>query len=216
MTGPKADATRAVPLLWTENSTTRMTTVSGTTKCSSAGAASLRPSTADRTEIAGVIVESPMNIDAPTTPIASNGQLLRPSARWPSAISDSVPPSPLLSARSSSRTYFAVTTIKSAHRISDRTPSTMTRVIGWPCAAPATASRNAYSGDVPISPKTTPILPSVRAQKPVVTGPSWASVDVTLTAMTVEKRSLGWFDPSRLSTLPETLSIDQPQHRWRC
>ncbi len=31
MTGPKADATRAVPPLWTANSTTRMKTVSGTT-----------------------------------------------------------------------------------------------------------------------------------------------------------------------------------------
>ena len=58
-----------------------MNTVSGTTKCSSAGAASLRPSTADSTEIAGVIMESPMNIDAPSTPSASNGQLLRPNAR---------------------------------------------------------------------------------------------------------------------------------------
>jgi hypothetical protein len=76
---------------------------------------------------------------------------------------------------------------KSAHRISDRTPSTMTRVIGWPCAAAVAASRNACSGDVPISPNTTPMLPSVRAQKPVVTGPSWASVDVTLTAMMEEK-----------------------------
>src|ERR1700676_725201 len=191
MTGPKADATRAVPLLWTENSTTRMTTVSGTTKCSSAGAASLRPSTADRTEIAGVIVESPMNIDAPTTPIASNGQLLRPSARWPSAINDSVPPSPLLSARSSSSTYFAVTTTNSAHRIRLSTPSTTTRETGWPWEAPDTASRKAYNGEVQISPNTTPILPSVRAQKPVVTGPSWVSVDVTLTVMMVEKHSTG-------------------------
>ena len=47
------------------------------------------------------------------------------------------------------------------------------------------------NGEVPISPKTTPMLPSVRAQKPDVTGPSWASVDVTLTAMMVEKRSIG-------------------------
>ena len=40
-----------------------------------------------------------------------------------------------------------------------------------------------------MSPNTTPMLPSVRAQKPEVTGPSWASVDVTLTVMTREKRS---------------------------
>ncbi len=143
----------------------------------------LRPSTADNTEIAGVIMESPMNIEAPTTPSASNGQLRRPNARCPSAISDSVPPSPLLSARNSSSTYLAVTTMNSDHRISESTPRTMMRDTGWPSAACVTASRNAYSGEVPISPNTTPMLPSVRAQKPEVAWPSWASVDVTLTVM---------------------------------
>ena len=34
-----------------------------------------------------------------------------------------------------------------------------------------------------MSPNTTPMLPSVRAQKPVEPGPSWASIDVTLTVM---------------------------------
>jgi hypothetical protein len=129
-----------------------------------------------------------MNIEAPITPSAISSQLRRPKARWPSAISESVPPSPLLSARSSSSTYLAVTTMNSAHRISDNTPSTMARVTGSPwCAAPVTASRKAYNGEVPISPKTTPILPSVSAQKPVVTGASaWASVDVSLTAMVMK------------------------------
>ncbi|MHC2879893.1 hypothetical protein ACVI53_002763 [Bradyrhizobium barranii subsp. barranii] len=122
--------------------------------------------------MAGVIMESPMNMEAPTTPSAIRNQLRRPSARWPSAISESVPPSPLLSARSSSRTYLAVTTIKSAQRISESTPSTMTRETGSPWAAALTASWNAYSGEVPISPKTTPMLPSARPQKPEVTGPS--------------------------------------------
>ena len=35
-----------------------------------------------------------------------------------------------------------------------------------------------------MSPNTTPMPPSVRAQKPEVAGASWASVDVTLTVMT--------------------------------
>ena len=96
---------------------------------------SLRPSTADNTEIAGVIMESPMNIEAPTTPSASNGRLRRPNARCPSAIRDSVPPSPLLSARNSSSTYLAVTTMNSDHRISESTPSTMARDTGAPFAA---------------------------------------------------------------------------------
>src|SRR5712671_3351571 len=141
-------------------------------------------------------MESPMNIDAPMTPSASNGQLLRPTARCPSAISESVPPSPLLSARSSSSTYLAVTTVKSAHRISESTPSTMIRVTGSCPAAPATAARNAYKGDVPMSPNTTPMLPSVSAQKPVVTGASaGASVAVSLMAIVDRERSVGYFDP---------------------
>ena len=51
----------------------------------------------------------------------------RPSARVASAVSDSVPPSPLLSARSSTSTYLIVTTTISAHTISDSTPSTVSR-----------------------------------------------------------------------------------------
>jgi hypothetical protein len=37
-----------------------------------------------------------------------------------------------------------------------------------------------------MSPKTTPMLPSVSAQNPVVTDPSRASVDVTLTVIALE------------------------------
>ena len=76
----------------------------------------------------------------------------RPSARVASAVKDSVPPSPLLSARSRIRTYFKVTTMISAHRISDSTPSTVSRVTGPDSAAAMAASRNAYSGLVPMSP----------------------------------------------------------------
>ena len=69
---------------------------------------------------------------------------LLPSARCASAISASVPPSPLLSARSRITTYLSVTTTISAHRISDSTPSTASRV-GAPSAptAATTASRSA-------------------------------------------------------------------------
>src|SRR4030088_1584425 len=154
-------------------------------------------------------MESPMNIEPPTTPSASNGQLLRPSARCPSAISESVPPSPLLSARSSSSTYLAVTTIKSAHRISDRTPSTMIRLTGSPCAAPATASRHAYNGEVPMPPNPPPTLPSVSAQKPVVAGPSWAPVVVSLTAIMIRERSHGRMVRAVIDAFLESLSTDR-------
>ena len=76
-----------------------------------------------------------------------------PTARCASAISASVPPSPLLSARSRMTTYFSVTTTISAHRISESTPSTAcgAAAADVPLAA-TTASRSAYKGLVPMSP----------------------------------------------------------------
>ena len=97
---------------------------------------SFRPSTADSTEIAGVMKESPRNIAAPIMPSTNTNVVRRPSARVASAVSDSVPPSPLLSARSRISTYLSVTTVISDHRIIDSTPSTISRVSGpLPCAA---------------------------------------------------------------------------------
>ncbi len=66
------------------------------------------------------------------------------SERCPSAISASTPPSPLLSARSSNSTYFAVTTSKSAHRIRDSVPITASAVTVPPeSVAAEIALRNA-------------------------------------------------------------------------
>ena len=76
------------------------------------------------------MTESPRNIAAPMTPSSSTNGVRRPSARVASAVSDSVPPSPLLSARSRISTYLRVTTTISAQTISDSTPSTMSRVTG--------------------------------------------------------------------------------------
>ena len=56
-TGPKMLDTRAVPKRWKPKSRTRMPTVSGSTKLDSDGVIDLRPSTADSTEIAGVMIE---------------------------------------------------------------------------------------------------------------------------------------------------------------
>ncbi len=57
--GPKNTETRAVPWLCTQNRQTRIATVIGSTYWSKCGAMSSRPSTADSTEIAGVIAASP-------------------------------------------------------------------------------------------------------------------------------------------------------------
>ncbi len=58
-------------------------------------------------------------------PRSNTNALARLRLRCASAISASVPPSPLLSARTRMRTYLIVTTMISDQRISDRTPRTL-------------------------------------------------------------------------------------------
>jgi hypothetical protein len=123
------------------NRATIIATVIGRTNSPSAGVTTFRPSTADRTEIAGVIIASPKNSDAARIPIRkttppSLEPFCRPSAWWARAMSESVPPSPRLSARRRSSTYLMVTTRMSAQMISESTPMTISRVTP-PCADPA-------------------------------------------------------------------------------
>ena len=59
MTGPNSLPTWCVPKRCTANSRARMTTPIGSTASASSGCATSRPSTADSTEIAGVMSESP-------------------------------------------------------------------------------------------------------------------------------------------------------------
>ena len=128
MIGPKNAATRAVPRLWAANNAMRMTTVAGKTNGASSALTCLSPSTAESTEMAGVIIASPQNSAAPATPIRKATVVRLPSAIWASACSDRTPPSPLLSACIRNSTYLPVTTISSAQMISDTTPTT------WPTA----------------------------------------------------------------------------------
>ena len=82
--------------------------VIGTTRSASDGAATLTPSIADSTEIAGVIMLSPKNSDAPKIPSAASATLVRRLPGTPrlriKVISAMIPPSPSLSARITSRT----------------------------------------------------------------------------------------------------------------
>ena len=127
-------ATLAVPRLCAANRPIRIDDRERRHVVAEGGLASLSPSTAESTEIAGVITLSPRNIAAPMTPTMKTKAVRRPSARLASAVSESVPPSPLLSARSRISTYFSVTVTISAHKISDNTPSTMPRVTTWSVA----------------------------------------------------------------------------------
>ena len=65
-----------------------------------------------------------------------------------------MPPSPWLSARMMKLRYFTATTRVSDQSISERTPSTFSAVGATPCSPKH--SRIAYSGLVPMSPKTMP------------------------------------------------------------
>ena len=71
-----------------------------------------------------------------------------------------MPPSPLLFARMMKLTYFRLTTIISDQKNSERMPRTLSGVIGTGWWAPPKTSFSAYSGLVPMSPKTTPIAPT--------------------------------------------------------
>jgi hypothetical protein len=68
-----------------------------------------------------------------------------------SEVSESTPPSPWLSARSTNTRYLTVTVTVRAQNTSESTPSTLPRVAATPCG-PLKHSFRAYSGLVPMSP----------------------------------------------------------------
>ena len=105
--------------------------MAGTMKCSKPGATSFNPSIAESTEIAGVMTPSPYSSAAPITPSRTSSGSRSPMATLPAATKDSsakMPPSPSLSARSTSVTYFSDTIAISAQRMSDTMPVTSAAV----------------------------------------------------------------------------------------
>ena len=126
MIGPNMRPTAPVPSLWVAKRTTMIVAVIGTTRLSSDGSITFIPSTAESTEIAGVIMLSPKKSAAPKTPRPANRNLLRPLTRSPTCrtceISAMIPPSPWLSARITSSTYLKVTMIVTDQKISETIP----------------------------------------------------------------------------------------------
>jgi hypothetical protein len=108
MTGPNTRPTAPEPRRWTMKRTKMIAAVIGTTRFSSDGWATFNPSTADSTEIAGVIMLSPKKSDAPKMPSpASTIVVRRPPGIRPRrirVIRAMMPPSPSLSARITSST----------------------------------------------------------------------------------------------------------------
>ena len=100
--------------------------VIGTTRPATDGAETLTPSTAESTEIAGVITLSPKNSEAPKTPSAASTTFVRRPPGTPrlriKVINAMIPPSPSLSARITSRTYVTVTMIVTDQKISETIP----------------------------------------------------------------------------------------------
>ena len=80
MTGPNTRPTAPVPSRWAMNRPTMITTVMGMTRPDTDGAATLTPSTAESTEMAGVIMLSPKNSEAPKIPRAGQHRLRPASA----------------------------------------------------------------------------------------------------------------------------------------
>ena len=105
------------------------------------GTAIFSPSTALRTEIAGVIMASPKNKDAPARPTTSRIGCNRPATGSASDRSAMVPPSPWLSARMTKTTYLTVTMRMIAQNTIDSTPKTVASAEASPAAR--SDSRNA-------------------------------------------------------------------------
>jgi hypothetical protein len=123
MMGPNTTPIFPVPCFCMANKASRMRMVTGTTHSVKAGEASSRPSTAESTVTAGVSAPSPKNNAVPATPITMMA-LIGNSERCcvNSAMSASTPPSPLLSLRSTMRTYFNDTVRAMVQKMSDSTP----------------------------------------------------------------------------------------------
>ena len=138
MIGPNSRPTLVVPTDCSQNSPTRMPIASGTTRRSNPCSTVASPSTADSTEIAGVIMQSPKNSAVASTPRMTRlgpQRLPVPERRWISASSARLPPSPLLSARMMIETYLTVTIIISDQNIRLMTPkmwSWSTISLWWP------------------------------------------------------------------------------------
>ena len=118
---------------------------------SKAGSVS-KPSTAQLMDTAGVSTESARNAAPPSMAgIASHAPYFRTNE-----YSAKMPPSPLLSMRMAISTYLTVVISVIDQNTNESTPSTASRSA---CASPPCPLRNVcmvYSGEVPISPYTTP------------------------------------------------------------
>ena len=126
MIGPNRRPSGPVPCRWTMNRATMITRVIGITRGSIEDEIVSVPSTAESTEIAGVIMLSPKNSAAPNTPRPASRNFRRAGMTFPSwricEISAMIPPSPWLSAFITSPTYLTVTISVTDQKIRETMP----------------------------------------------------------------------------------------------
>ena len=125
MTGPKSRPIAAVPRRWIANSRARTPIVHGRMIEERLGAATSTPSTAERTEIAGVIIASAKKSATPITPAVSRAVLTAGRSSVASrtrAYRAITPPSPSLSARMTKTTNLIETINVSDQATSEMTP----------------------------------------------------------------------------------------------
>ena len=111
-----------MPKRCTANSAISSPSAIGTTRCARLGLITFMPSTAEMTEIAGVIMPSPKNRAAPKMPSVTSATPWASRRRRMSAVSAMIPPSPRLWARMMKPAYLIETTTISAQKISDTIP----------------------------------------------------------------------------------------------
>ena len=138
-TGPKTTPIPEVPLNWIANSAVRSPMVIGTTISAKAGVATCRPSTAETTLMAGVIMPSPNSNPAPSISAHSSSRMPRFLCSCSRPYSANRPPSPSFCARKTKMAYLMATMAVIVQITSETPPSTSAGV----CAAPARPKNNA-------------------------------------------------------------------------
>ncbi len=137
--------------------------VIGTMYGSSARVATDKPSTADKTLIAGVIIPSPNSNPAAIISNAPKIIFARDETLSKRPYKANTPPSPSLSALITKMIYLIEIRIVSAQN-TKLIPPKILSTVGALCECPKNIWLIAYSGEVPISPKTTPNAPSESAK----------------------------------------------------
>ena len=155
MMGPKTFPTAPVPRFCTRNKHRRMAMAMGMTQSANPFETSSKPSTADRTEIAGVMTPSPYRSAVPNTPSVTRMAPLRtvsPRRGKTIAVRARMPPSPLLSARITNMRYLMEMMMMSDQNAREQIPNTLIWSTVITCDFSVNASLNEYSGLVPMSP----------------------------------------------------------------